>query len=161
MAKFKRSTVFMSMFIAAFFGINIFLYRSDRSPLSGLFVGNLPAGINFSLVAFIVQWIILLLIVLLAYTRFLKHRKEEETKIRGFIIPSSLSKSETYLDVLYKLLKEKKSLSVGIISKVFKIPKDKALEWAKMLENDELVTIEYPAFADPEIKIMQNEEKKE
>ena len=160
MAKIKTSTLFMGVFVIAFFGVNLFLYKSDKSPISGLFVGTLPSGVNLSVVAFIVQWIILLLIVLLAYTRFRKHRKEEEVKISGFIIPQSLSKSQTSLDVLYKLIKEKQSLSVGVISRLFKIPKDKALEWAKILENDELVTIEYPAFADPEIKIVQEDKKK-
>jgi len=159
----KIGVKLMGIFIFLFIGINLFFYYTRLNPgstMSGMFISDLPAGINLSLVAFISQWVILLLIVVFAYMRFLKHHQEENQKITGFIIPEPQSKAQTTIDIFYNLLKEKKSLTTGTIAKAFKITKDQALEWAKILEEHNLVLIEYPAFADPEIKIAgYNEEK--
>lgn len=82
-------------------------------------------------------------------------------KITG--IPTQITRkktrSETNLDVFYNLLKDKKSLSIKTVAKLFKVSREKALEWAKILENHELVTIEYPTFSVPEVKINEKEIK--
>ena len=114
-----------------------------------------------SLIAFIIQWVILLLVVILAYMKFLKKRKAEQEKIVNFTIPAPKSKAETHIDVFYRLLMEKKSLSAGAIAKVFNISKEKALEWGKILEDQDLASIEYPDFSDAEIKRKEEERKKE
>lgn len=150
----------MIVLIAGLFTTNIFYYKSRTSsntPISGFAIGdNVLFKINMSLVAFVAQWIILLLIVLFAYSKFLKHRKEEDAKIADFVLPKIKSRSQTHLDTFYDLLKIKKSLSITTISKAFRIPKEMALDWAKILESDELVIIEYPAFSDPEVIINEN-----
>jgi len=114
-------------------------------------VSNNSLGLNLSLIAFIGQWIVLLSIVLFAYTRFLRSKKNEEAEIQTKNITIIEGKSETPLDSLYKLLEERGFLHLEAISKIFNISKEKALEWAKILEDDELVMIEYPAFSDPEV----------
>jgi len=120
-------------------------------------IGQLTSNIsnvNLSILIFALQWIILAIIGIITYIRFVKNKKEEQRKLN--IRPIKKERkiySQTDLDTLYKLLKEKNSLSTQTIGKFFQIPKDKALEWAKILENNKLVTIEYPAFNDPEIII--------
>lgn len=166
MRKFKLSVLFMGIFVILVFGISLFFFvRGDpRSGVSGLFVdslNNLPFEMNLSLIAFIGQWAILLLIVVLGYLKFLKHRKEEEEKVKSFIIPTTLPKSKTNLDVFYDLIKQNKILSLGIISKLFNLSKEKSLEWARILEDKDLVTIEYPAFSEPEVRLRGYKEEKE
>lgn len=158
MTKLKTSVFFMGFFILLVFGLSIFFFvRGNQEPsISGSFIddfGSLPFEMNLSLIAFVGQWVLLLLIVFIGYLRFLKHRREEEAKIRTFVIPQNLPKPQTNIDVFYSLIKEQKALSLTIISKLFKINKEKALEWARILEDKELVTIEYPAFSDPEVRI--------
>lgn len=149
----------MGIFIVLFVGLNLFSYYSRKnssSSMSGMFLKDLPLGGSMSLIAFILQWVILLMVVIFAYMKFLKHRKEEEEKIAHFIIPKLKSKAETNLDIFYNLLKDKKSLSTGTIAHAFKITKEQALDWGKILEEHGLVSIEYPAFADPEIKAIED-----
>lgn len=163
----KKRLVILGLFVLLFSGINIYLYfnqgDSSYSTLSGLLVKDLPGGLNFSVIIFIGQWVLLLAIVLFAYTRFLKHKREEEVKEVPYQVPLTKEKSGTELDLLYRLLKDKKRLSIETIAKTFSVSKEKAIEWAKILENSELVTIEYPAFNDPEVKIVEviEEETKE
>jgi len=131
--------------------------NSSNIAISGMAIRDLTSkvrGVSLSVIIFALQWIILAIIAIIIYIRFVKNKKKEKRKLN--ISPEKKERklySETDLDTLYKLLKEKESLSTGTIGKIFQIPKDKALEWAKILENNKLVTIEYPAFSDPEIII--------
>ncbi len=156
MAK-KVGIILMAIFVVSFLGINLYNFFWDRDSTSptGSLITDLPLGLNMSVLAFVLQWVILLVVVIFAYTRFLKHRKEEDAKIAGLVLPKLTSKSQTYMDVFYNLLKEKKSLSIRSVSILFNIKKDKAMEWAKILEDHDLVIIEYPAFSDPEVKIKE------
>lgn len=166
MEKPKPSILLMGLFVLLVFtvSISIIIKKSPDSAISGNAVSdiqNLPFGLNLSLVAFIGQWVILLLIVLVGYLKFIKHKKEEEEKVKTFVIPKDLPKSQTNLDVFYHLLQENKSLGLGIIAKLFNLRKEKALEWARILEEKNLVTIEYPAFSDPEVRIKGYKEEME
>lgn len=168
------------LFIVLILGsMNVYLYISkgkvSYSVLSGRFVEKipeipivekfqeLPLTLNLSLVAFVVQWILLVLIVIIAYLKFLKHRKQEHIKLTyGQIKNQKLSsRSKTDLDILYNLLEKQKKLRIGAIAKTFKITNEKALEWAKILENSELAIVEYPAFNEPEIILKEKEVKDE
>lgn len=167
----RRGFFIIIAFMLIFSGINIFLFVNKTGnfsyySISGKILEDLPnigTKINLSIIAFIIQWIILLSILFFAYSKFLKHKQQENTKIDYSIIKRKKGRAETDLDTLYNLLKAKKNLSIEAVSKVFSIKKEKALEWAKILENHELVRIEYPAFSSPEIKLngKENENKKE
>ena len=164
--KVKKGKLILSIIFLVFL-LNLFIFiksqREGKSLISGMFLDNLqiPFDLNLSIVAFVAQWVVLILIVLIAYSRFLKHRKEEESKQVGITMPQNLSKSETEIDVLYRILQEKKSLSVGTIAKTFGITKEKAIEWAKILEDNDLATVEYPAFNDPQVEIKGFDEEKD
>lgn len=161
----KRVIKIIVMSIILLGGINSFLFLNKRglsySSISGKFIEEIPGplSLNLSLILFILGWVVLLLLAFNAYRGFLKHKREEESKGAYQLVKHKKSRSETDLDVFYKILKEKKSLGIGTISKIFQISKEKALEWAKVLENHGIVTIEYPAFYDPEVKINEKEIK--
>jgi len=162
----KRGLITIIIFILIFSTVNLFLFSNKNSfsysSISGKFIKepiNLPEGITISKIAFAIQWVILLIILIFAYVRFRKHQKEEKIRINLSEIKRKKSRSETELDILYNLLKEKKKLRIKTIARVFKIPKEKALDWGKILENSELVKIEYPAFSDPEVKLNEKEKK--
>lgn len=161
-------TIFLTIFVISFSIVNLYLYyhqgEISYSYLSGKIIKeipNLPMYINLSLVAFIIQWVILILIVLIAYARYLKNRRETKVHLTIQEIKKRSSKTETDLDVVYRILKEKKRLPIYLISKSFNIDKEKAIEWAKILENSGLAILEYPAFGEPEVRINEKEDENE
>jgi Ca2+/Na+ antiporter len=142
---------------------NVSVYAANFLNLLSQYLINimekLPWEIDMSLLVFILQWIVLFLVVLVIVIKIVKHRKKvNEVASSKEIIPKK-SKSETDLDILYNMLKKNKSLSIKAISKIFKISREKALDWSKILENHDLVTIEYPTFDIPEVKINEKEKK--
>ncbi len=66
---------------------------------------------------------------------------------------------ETDIDKLMKTLNEKKSISIGDLSKTLKISIDRLENWAKILEDHGLIVIEYPIIGLP--KLRKKEWKKE
>ena len=163
----KTTLVIVGLIVIILAALNVHLFMnksvSSYASISGYYLKEfpeLPFGLNLSAIAFIIQWIVLLFIAIYTYSKFIQHKKSEQLKINFHIIRGNLSKSSTDLDLFYNLLKEKKSLTMGSISKLFNIPKEKAIEWAKILENHELATIEYPAFSDPEVRINEKDEGK-
>lgn len=66
---------------------------------------------------------------------------------------------ETDFDVLYKLILNKERVKLSEVTKLFKIKKDKAEQWAQILDERGLVKIHYPAMGEPEIRKIINNEK--
>lgn len=64
-------------------------------------------------------------------------------------------KNKTDLDTLYDLIRQRKELKISIIAKSFHISKEIALDWAKILESGDLASIEYPAFGEPVLKVIE------
>ncbi len=164
----KIITIFLTVFVISFSIVNLYLYYNQSeisySYLSGKIIKEiprLPLDINISLIAFIIQWVLLILIILFAYTRYLKNRREAKVHLTIQEIKKRKSKTETDLDVVYRILKEKKRLPINLISKSFNIDKEKAVEWAKILENSGLAILEYPAFGEPEVRINEKEDENE
>jgi len=106
---------------------------------------------DLSTIVFVVQWILAIVIILIPILSHVK--KQKEIKVISSQIKRKQSKSSTDLDALYSILKEKKNLKISTISKLFSISKEKSLEWGKILENNNLAIIEYPAFSEPELDI--------
>ena len=57
--------------------------------------------------------------------------------------------SNTDLDILYNLLKEKKKLQVKALAIYFKVEESTIIAWARILEEANLLTIHYPNFGHP------------
>jgi len=162
----KLGVILMGLFVVVFSGVNLYMYfnqgETSYSTISGMVTGNaVLEKMNVSLIAFILQWIILIMIVMFSYTQFIKQKKMENISEKDIPKMNELGNLETELDRLYELLKVKERLSIDSISKVFGIEKEKALEWAQILEEHDLVKIEYPAFSDPEIEIKDKIKKNE
>ena len=99
-------------------------------------------------------------ILILLYAAFKDRGVLEDKKELEKINLKEISKSsETDLDVLYKLLKEKNKVRISTITKVFKIDKALAMEWGKTLEEGGLAVIDYPRFSGPVLKLQKNENK--
>ncbi|MEM3074444.1 MAG: hypothetical protein QW727_00680 [Candidatus Pacearchaeota archaeon] len=179
----KRGLILALIIMLILSSLNIFLFLNKGNlSYSGILghsikniqmIRSLPFMENFSksnfdmdlsLIAFVGQWIILIIVLFVIYSKFSKAKKEEKIKINYEKIKNiklKKSKPETDMDILYKLLKEKKSLRIGLIAETFKISKETAIEWGKILENSGLVTIEYPAFREPNLKIIEKEVNEE
>ena len=158
------TTIILVVLILSSLNAYLFLNKEEISyaSISGQFIKEmpeLPLGLNFSLLAFIIQGLILFLIIIITFMHYLKRKRDEKINLSHSKLVQKTSKSETSLDVLYNLLKDKKRLNIKTIAKLFGITKEKAIEWAKILENYELVTIEYPTFNDPEVRINEKEDE--
>lgn len=148
--------------IAAFF-LNIinfaFKIKSLGPGLTGFSVIDKVGEMYSSLPAtsksiLFIQWGVL--IILLLYAAFRDKGITRDKKELNSINLSQVSKqSETDLDVLYKLLKEKGKLRISTIAKVFKIDKELAMEWGKTMEEGKLAVIDYPRFSGPVIKLVK------
>ncbi len=158
-----EKTLFLRvLFVSAFlFIINLGGYAFKFGGLSGGITGfsvgdtfiKAYQEISFTARVFlIVQWgvVLVLLLVISVRDKGVKSRKKE---LEGIDI-NKVSQKGTDLDVLYKILESKKQVRVSTIAKTFKVKKDTALNWAKMLESSNLATIEYPGFGgEPVLKI--------
>ena len=79
-------------------------------------------------------------------------RKETAVKLEPY---------ETEIDVLYRHVQAVGKISIGEITQAFKISKDLAEEWAKVLEEHEMVSINYPIFGSPLLTPFKAERKVE
>jgi len=169
----KKGFIFILVFVLVFSAINLYLFYNQEGVsgvsyssisarvIKGDSTPKLPLNLSLSTLAFTLQWIILLIIVFIAYLKFLKSKKEQHLKISYEEIKKKKKKSETDIDYLYRILKDKKKLGIDLIAKTFKINKEKALEWSKILENYGLATIEYPAFSEPELRVKEENDARE
>tara|TARA_Y100000310_G_scaffold144893_3_gene144238 strand:- start:51539 stop:53050 length:1512 start_codon:yes stop_codon:yes gene_type:complete len=83
------------------------------------------------------------------------HHKEEETKHVQEIkteLEASKEGFETDFDRLYKLIEEKKKLTLREIAAGFGIKRSKAEEWGKILKEQGLIELNYPAVGEPELQ---------
>ena len=152
---------FLIMIIAAVIlaFVNIAVYYNDlKLSASGMAISDslgIVAKPGFSQAAFIIQWVLILNIIIFALVKYAKSNKEEDLSINYDSIKIKLGKSDTDIDLLYSVLKNEKKLKLAAISKIFNISKDKALEWGKILENYNLASLNYPAFSEPILEILE------
>jgi hypothetical protein len=119
---------------------------------------SLIDSINLSISSKIFLGIQLGLIMgILVYTFIYERKmKRKEKEFIGLHIEKA-GPNETDLDVLYEVLKNKKIIGLSAIAKSFKINKEVAMEWCKILESGDLAVIDYPGFGEPAIKIKKVE----
>ena len=115
---------------------------------------------NFSIppTFLLIQVPVILFILIFAYIRS-KGIQKRKMEIREIDVQQFSKKSKTELDALYNILKTKKELSIRSIANLFKIEEDLAMEWARILESGELVTIDYPGFGVPRVFLKIHEVK--
>jgi hypothetical protein len=106
----------------------------------------------------LIQWVILLTLLLGTYLKEKKMKKKpQQDDLSGIDVKKIADQDGTDLDTLYKILKEKKKLSLSSIIRLFKVKKEVAMNWCKTLESGNLATINYVSTKDPVIKIIEQE----
>lgn len=102
----------------------------------------------------IVQWSLLLLALAFAFIRD-RMIVRYVAEIDDFDIDKMSRKSQTDLDVLYELLKDRKQMRVSSVSGLFKISNETAMDWCKILESGNLARIEYPGMGGAIVKAIE------
>lgn len=156
----KKKVFSITLLIVIILGFaNVSLYYVKHPSLSGMAIKNFPKTINTSdpsFIIFMIQWVLIFLILIVTLVKILKSTGEKKNNFKL----DENKKGITDLDVLYKLLQDKKKLKISSISKLFNVPKDKALEWGKILDNHNLAIVEYPAFTEPELWVKEEKNEK-
>jgi hypothetical protein len=157
--------VFLIVLIVLLINIGYVMYTSKNlsSNLTGFAISESLSNSFYSLsplarIFMIGQWVVLLSVLLFAGIRDLRMHKNKSESI-DFHIEINADKNKTDLDTLYEIIKENQELPISAISKSFNITKEIAMEWCKILESGELVTISYPGFSEPLIRINNIETK--
>jgi len=136
---------------------NVYVYfNNTNTSITGSAISNFSFNIkklDASTIIFLIQWLLILVIVIIFYAKFLKSKREEHKKNTIKIKTYSGKGTTTDLDTLYDFLKKRKSAKISSIAKSFKVNNDMALDWCKILENSNLINIEYPAFSEPEVMV--------
>jgi response regulator of citrate/malate metabolism len=89
-----------------------------------------------------------------------REEKKKEPTAQADRIKSSKEKIkekiETSIDNMLKLLEQKESISIEELAKELKVSEELIEEWAKILEEHQLVTIEYSLVGKPMLKIVKH-----
>lgn len=143
----------------------VLFFRSFRTAnISGRVTENVVRSALADSVKLSISSKIFLVVQLVLITGILVYTFVYERKMRKAekdFMSSHMEKTgpnETDLDVLYEALKNKKKFSLSAIANSFKINREVAMEWCKILESGDLAVIEYPGFGEPVIKIKENKE---
>ncbi|MFA5060870.1 MAG: hypothetical protein WC494_00965 [Candidatus Pacearchaeota archaeon] len=131
---------------------------TQRSITANIIKSALVDSFNLSVSSKIFLIIQFGLIAGVLFYTFIYERKMK--KMEKELISSHMEKAgpnETDLDVLYEVLKSKGKIGLSAIANSFRINKEVAMEWCKILELGDLAVIEYPGFGEPMIKIKKIE----
>ena len=118
---------------------------------------------NTSKLLIAVEWLavifVILFILIIGAMKLMSEREHHKDLLEGEI-KIVKSRSETDLDMLYKILKEKKVLRLDSVAQYFKVDSNTALEWFKILEETGLAELSYPIVGDPKLILIEKEDKK-
>jgi len=108
---------------------------------------SMPGSVKIFLIG---EWAFLIMLLGILFVRDVRIRKREFSDINFNVH----DKSGTDLDALYSILKDKKQIKVSSIAKAFKIDRETAMEWCRILESGNLATIDYPGVGEPIIRLV-------
>lgn len=140
------------------------IYHGEAPKILGKISSEITINdtkINLQMLFLGFLWFLALIISLVSLKEYIKLLKVDKVSIAYYKVKEKHQKSNTDLDALYSILKEHKHLKIIDIAKTFKISKERAFEWAKILEESNLAMVEYPAFSEPLIEIKSEEVKNE
>ena len=100
-----------------------------------------------------VEWILVIMIFLRLLIQSKARFKEYEVVITHERLKQGISNTD--LDTLYSMLKEKKKLPVKALAIYFKVDESTIISWARILEEANLLTIHYPSFSHPILIIVE------
>ena len=154
----KAVIIVACIFIANIF---VFLYKYSNSfekGLTGLSIkdvaSNVYTGLSLgSKIFLIIGWTFLFFILIFILIRDRGLVSKEVSKID---LKKVSAGSKTDLDTLYKILQDKKQLSIITISKLFNINEEIAMNWCQTLEEANLAVVDYPGMGKPIIRLIEN-----
>jgi hypothetical protein len=127
----QRNNIVISWELASILNYFSFLYNN----LSILFK-----------VLFLIQGVLSIMILL--FFAIMSFRKEYKTTT----IQSDTRGTKTDIDTLYESLQEERQIKLSDVAKKFRIDKEVALDWFRILEDAKLAEVIYPSFGEPRIK---------
>ena len=98
----------------------------------------------------ILEWSVLILILIGAFIRDISVKRKD---ISGINLEDMGGKTGTDLDKLYSILQDKNQLRISTIARAFRVNKETAMEWCKILESGNLASIDYPGVGEPVVKL--------
>lgn len=132
----------------------------DQAALSGLAIGDLPIleGIrqkynsisDTSRYIIAAEWLFVLAVILVILIRG-RIALKKDTSHENIRVKHKKPKPKTDLDILYEMLKKKKSMRILTISKIFGVKKEVAMDWCNILESGDLAEIKYPIVGSPKL----------
>ncbi|RME54836.1 hypothetical protein D6777_02470, partial [Candidatus Woesearchaeota archaeon] len=84
------------------------------------------------------------------------HKVSKKVVVKKTKKKTTSKKIETDFDKLYNMIQEKGEVTLKDVQKEFNISAEKAEEWARLLENYNLIEIVVPAFGDVKLKVKQD-----
>ncbi|MGV8142708.1 MAG: hypothetical protein ACP5NS_03680 [Candidatus Pacearchaeota archaeon] len=111
-------------------------------------------------VAFVVgEWVLVIGILMYLLIKSKMHNSKHDIQNEYLVttIKKSNKVSETDLDILYKVLNEKKELQISELAKYFKVTDKIMLEWCNILEEARMILIKYPLIGSPVAKYIEKE----
>lgn len=129
-------------------GIIIGGNRDFRDELGDLFFSPGEEKPSFPIAVLLLEWIGL---IILASVFYFKKKAKAHKEIESIDLGRARKKSgtDTDIDNVYAVLKEKKNLRVSTLSKVYGVEKEVIMSWGKILESSNLISVEYPFFGEP------------
>jgi len=172
-AKKKIIKSFIVVLFILLLNLTFFLYQGNfdfssalDNPLTGNSIMEIPAMISKTYselstnakIFLLIEWVLLLTFLGFAY---FKNRKVLHViKITKEELRKASINGNTDLDTLYNLLQTKEKIKLSQIEQAFKIKKELALEWAQILESNNMAVIDYPSFlGEAVIKSMKAEKE--
>jgi hypothetical protein len=164
MSSKKSGNLIMGLLIVILLVENFLVFYSPDSPFFQAAKKDIPLSEIPSVLSqaglydilFIVQNVLCLILFLWLIFRLLNRKSEPELPEQPVSLPKHKGNSKTDIDLLYDIIKQKKRVKIGEIARVFTIDREKALDWCRILENNGLVAISYPAFSESEIILQEN-----
>ena len=166
----NRGVLIVSMgLLVAFAGIHTYLVLHGSSTQANV-SGNAVAGNLFNVkgtstktkLIIASEWMLIVVVMLYSLIKAKnKFKKEEKVSEEAITTPLVKTKNRTDIDMLYELLMTKKSLQLATIAKYFRVDKNIAMSWCRILEEGNLGIIHYPAVGDPKIVLVEINETDE
>jgi len=149
----KRLVIFLCVLLA----LNIIVSVWKFMPKSGnemILAAPADSGTStIKMILFVGQWVALVALAVFIYIKYLQKKRQQNVKIDLSEFEKFKNiKSGTDIDVLFSILQVKDELSLPVVEKIFNIDKEKALIWGKILEDHNLIVINYPVFSEPVFK---------
>ena len=139
-----------------------YLYGSAEKGISGRATENIEkADINSDWIKKIIlsgEWLLVISIFIIT---LLKAKMEIKAVDEIIVTPKKTKSniSKTDLDLMYEIIKEKKKLKIKTLAKYFKDEESTITEWARVLEEANLLMVHYPTVGEP--VVILNEEVKQ